>query len=458
MTPVLRNAFTLFGFMLCICDVQLQSAQENIFAGNFLPDQELWLTWLRYGLCGGALILSAVVLSASEEKNLGFRRHGFIFVFLFFFCLITAIRSAMDMRNGLYLLATGSRHIASFALVAMATSLARNFNCVRPLLLGALPAYIFRFIFSTYNFIIGDGVEITGGVRSVALDAGFMIFGIFYLFVGVNKTLKLFAEGKQRAAFGWMVASVILLFLPIASFRRATIVITVGSLILGFLIHSFVNRILLRRILPILAVNVLVAAVSVGMFFATFGPDVAMERIRSFAIHDEGDLSASNASYERDFDYTFDLIKRNPVAGIGFSTAYGISGRDEEMGAMAQFDRVGSEIVLHVGLLELVVRQGIFGILVWLLVFLWIPGFRIYQLRKMGTQVSLIPCLCLAFFFLYANLLTSPPFYNEVRPAIFLGMALGIALCNDPDSLFEAPKLSFGSFKLNRAWVRTQEA
>ncbi len=458
MTPLLRNAFMLFGFLMCLCDVQMQNAQDNLFAGNFLPDQELWLTLFRYGLCCGAVIFSTMALISTRNKNLGFSRNGFIFLFLLAFGVAASIRSAFDVRSGLYLLSTGSRHILTFAIVAMAASVSRNSNCVRPMLMGALPPYIFRFIYSTYNFVMGEGIEITGGIRSVALDAGFMVFGIFYLFIAIQRTASNFEAGKSRAAFGWMLTALVLLFLPIASFRRATIVVTVASVIFGFMIHAYAKRVFLRQLLPILSVNVMVAVVSGVMFFAAFGGDVAMERLRSFALHDEGDLSASNAEYERDFDYTWDLIKRNPILGIGFSNPYGVAGRDDETDTASRFVDSRSEMVLHVGLFELVVRQGIAGILVWITVFIWIPIRRIEELRRTGTDVSLVGCLCIAFFILYANMPTSPPFYNEVRPAIFLGLALGVATAKNPQSLFDKPVTSFIPFRTMRSWLRVQEA
>ena len=450
MTPVLRNAITLLGFCMCLFDVQIQDAQNNIFAGNFMPNQEMWLTWVRYGLCGAALVLSGVLLASSPERNLGARRHGFIFLYLFLFCIVTSIRSAMDMGNGLYLLATGSRHILSFMLVAMASSLSRQYNFARPMLIGALPAYVVRFIYSTYQYVIGEGVEITGGVRSVALDAGFVIFGLFFLFVAVHYAFENLKNGSSRTAFFWIIVSVVLLFFPLASFRRSMIVLTVGSLILGFMIQSYANGHFIRRLLPLSAICVIIAGISAALFISTFGADAAAERFRSFAIHDEGAFADSNGEYERDFDYAEDLIKRNPINGIGFSTPYGLSGRDTQ--GSQEVTGIQGELVLHVGLQELVVRQGIWGALVWLLAFIWVPLRRIQLLRKGDHNVALIPCFTVALFFLIANLPTSPPFYNEIRPAVFLGMAVGVAFTDNPVAVFQPSSAVLA--RARQLWVR----
>ena len=435
MTPVLRNAITMLGFCMCLFDVQIQDAQNNLFAGNFMPNQEMWLTGLRYGLCGAALILSAVLLASSPSRNLGERKHGFIFMFLILFSLITSIRSAMDMGNGLYLLATGSRHILSFILVAMASSLPRQYNFARPMLIGALPAYVVRSIFATYQYIIGEGVEITGGVRSLALDTGFLIFGLFFLYVAVHYAFENLNSGSSRNAFFWILIAIPLLFFPLASFRRSMIVLTVAPLIFGFMIQSYANGNFIRRLLPLTAICAIIAAISAAMFISTFGGDAAIERFRSFAIHDEGAFAGSNGEYERDFDYAADLIKRNPINGIGFSTSYGFAGRDSE--TLQEATGVQGEVVLHVGLQELVARQGIWGALVWLLAFIWIPLRRIQTLRQGDHNVALIPCFTIALFILIANFPTSPPFYNEIRPAVFLGMSMGIAFADDPVAVFQ---------------------
>ena len=450
MTPVLRNAITLLGFCMCLFDVQIQDAQNNFFAGNFMPNQEMWLTWVRYGLCGAALVLAGVLLGSSNERNLGARKHGFIFLYLILFCVITAIRSAMDMGNGLYLLATGARHILAFVLVAMASSLPRQYNFARPMLIGALPAFVVRFVYATYQYIIGEGVEITGGVRSVALDTGFVVFGLFFLFLAVHYAFENLNGGSSRAAFFWILTAIPLLFVPLASFRRSMIVLTVGSLIFGFMIQSYANGHFIRRLLPLTATCVIIAGISAALFISTFGADAAVERFRSFAIHDEGAFAGSNEEYERDFDYAADLIKRNPVVGIGFSTPYGLAGRDSQ--SAQEVTGIQGELVLHVGLQELVVRQGIWGALVWLMAFIWIPLRRIQVLRKGDHTVSLIPCFTLAMFLLIANLPTSPPFYNEIRPAVFLGMALGVAFAENPASIFQP---SFGALtRVRQLWVR----
>ena len=343
----------------------------------------------------------------------------------------------MDMRNGLYLLATGARHILTFVLVAMAASLAGNANFSRPLLMGAIPVFCFRFCYSLYAFSIGEGVEITGGVRSVALDIGVMLFSLAYLFITASKFYEHLQRKQMTQAFAFLVVSVPLLLFPIASFRRSIIVLTVGSLVLGVLLHAFVNRMLLRRLLPVSAAVLVMASISAGMFIALFGADVALERLRSFALHDEGGFSASNEWYEKDSDYAWDLIKHNPVAGIGFSTPYGLTGRDDE--GLQSFDNgTASEIVLHVGMEELVVRQGVYGAAIWLVVFIVAPCRRILELRSIGRPVSLVPCFFISFFIISANLPTSPPFYNEVRTAVFLGLAFGIGFIDNPAAVFDA--------------------
>ena len=452
MTPVLRNAISLFGLMVCLLDVQIQGAETNIFAGNFMPDQAIWLQMVRYGLCGGALVLSAMLVTAAPQKNLGFKRHGFLFLFLIAFCIATGIRSAMDMRNGLYLLATGSRHFLVFTLIAMAASLPAGFNIVRPLLAGAVPAFLMRFCYSLYRFAQGDGVEIIGGVRGVALDTGVMLFAVFFLFITVSKMYEHLERKNATKAFFWFVMSVPLVFFPISSFRRGIIVLTMGSLLIGVLLHAFANRVLLRRLLPITAVSVVTAAIGAATFAGLFGADVAMERLRSFALHDEGGLSASNEWYEQDSDYAFDLIKRNPVAGIGFSNPYGISGRDDD--SISNFDTGGaSEIILHVGMEELVVRQGIFGAAVWLLVFIAAPIRRVFELRSLRKPVSLVGCLSIGFLLIAANLPTAPPFYNEIRTAVFLGLGFGLGFTDDPAAVFGGLKPVTAAIR--RLWTRT---
>jgi O-antigen ligase len=99
-----------------------------------------------------------------------------------------------------------------------------------------------------------------------------------------------------------------------------------------------------------------------------------------------------------------------------------------------------NEVILHVGMLELVVRQGIFGAAVWAIFFIVIPLRHILKLRSLGRPVSLLPCLFLALFLIASNLTTAPPFYNEIRPAVFLGLWLGISFVDDPVTVFGAPQ------------------
>ena len=451
MTPFLRTAIAIYGFALCLLDVQVQQADNNIFAGNFMPDQSLWLQFVRYALCGYGLVVSVLAVISAPKKNVGFKRLGGLFVCLVIFCIATGIRSAMDMRNPLYVFATGSRHILTFALVAMAASLAGRYNMFRPLLMGAIPVFCFRFCYSLYAFGTGEGVEITGGIRSVALDIGVMFFSLAYLFIAISKLYEHAMRKQNTQAFIWFVISVPLLLFPIASFRRSMIVMTVGSLVVGVLLHAFANRMLVRRLLPVMAAIVIMATMSAGMFIALFGADVAVERLRSFALHDEGGFSESNEWYEKDSDYAGDLITRNPVAGIGFSTPYGFAGRDDEN--LQSFDTgKDSEIVLHVGMEELVVRQGIYGAAVWLIVFIIAPLRRVWELRSLGRPVSLIPCLFIAVFLIAANLPTAPPFYNEIRPAVFLGLWFGIGFADDPAAIFDS--LPRATTVLRQIWSR----
>lgn len=43
----------------------------------------------------------------------------------------------------------------------------------------------------------------------------------------------------------------------------------------------------------------------------------------------------------------------------------------------------------------------------------------------------------MALFFLIANIPTSPPFYNEIRSSVFLGIALGFAFTPNPSALLQ---------------------
>lgn len=436
MPTILKNAIVLLGFSMCIIDVQTQEAENNLFAGNFFTNQTLWLALVRYGLCGATIVLAALTIFCAPKLNLGILRHQFVFRILIIFCVITSIRSAIDMGSGIFLFATGPRHILAFALVAMASSLSQEFNFARPLLIGAFPAFLIRFIYATGRYIAGDGFEIAGGVRSVALDTGFTIFGLFYLFIAIDHVFKNIQKRSLLTSSAWIISAIPLLALPIASFRRGMIVLVLGSLTLGLVFHLIISGRFIRRFLPTLTICVAIVGIGVSIFAIIFGKETASERIRSFMVHEDGALAQSNIEYQLDFDYAVALIEKNPFLGIGFSLPYGLSGRDSNINSMVA--DTSNELVLHVGMLELVVRQGIWGGLIWLLAFLWIPIRWININRGTTNSDSLFQCLSMALFFLISNIPTSPPFYNEIRPAVFLGIALGIAFAPNPSALLQS--------------------
>ncbi len=419
---ILNWGFFVMGLLFGLVDIDVFLAEDNFFAHFSFFDTITIANYFKYFF----FVLFSLVGIFYFLKNGLTKNLKIMSLFLLGFILVSEYRLFADNYNFITaFLPFEIRHLMIFMFVAIWVIYGCQDKSFTYFIKGFMVITVGRAAGSVvWYFILGGGFVKIGELRTIAWDGSFLQEILVSVFFLIYFYLK--AESKQVAVkLFYLISTVIVILVIGASFRRFFILKLVTISMAAIVLSLFLQKEALdaKRVLKIFSAITLFIGISLATLIQVFTWDTLVDRVKSLSFEQQlNELAMSNDIYVDDWFTQFDLLRDNGLKGIGFKNRYNvirmidyIVGKDAE-----------EEIGLHTGFYEIIVRMGILGGVLQLLIFLLYPGKCIIDLRGKCNYADAFAASAAISYILYSGLFPfGPNLLCDIKTCFFVGISIG---------------------------------
>ncbi len=427
-------AITL-GILFVVFDSASFEAEGNVFAGGGWTDVYKFTDIYKYILTAAALLLFLMVANEKNKRAIYSRQFWWIAIATAIIVATNAIvHLSSDRGLGLAgVFVTESRNLALIPFVVWTFTNYKTSRMLKVLCKTICIVFIFRFIGNFVVYLTGGGVSIYGQ-SSLLFDGGIVTIGLGMSFLLLDKSADYNRARKKVMAWACRLFAVMPALLAIGSFRRGMIIMTSFVFFSAFLLDAFFRR-SSARLIALLVAGAFAAIFAWIAALGFFGKEAVAERFASISFDTDSSMAASNNFYKDDW-YVFGetLLDKRGIP-IGFRQPYGTGYR------LTDVVVEGQQVVLHVGISEMIVRMGLPG-LFYVIVLLIIPLTLVFSawLSKMQpVSFTQLGCFVLLLFTVFYPF--TPPFYPDVKNCIIVAACLGVLLTRQSPGIFKTKPL-----------------
>jgi len=414
-----RNFFSPYlylGAMLAFFDTQSFNARETFFLGFGFVDPDVFVTYFGY-----FVFIIILLLSVYESfKGINPRCSRIYVLTGVTLVLVGALRLWIDGYGTLSVFGFETRNLSVLVFIPLVMRERYDRRNVTPFFCGLVIGGLIKAFLIWMLFLAKGGVSVLG-VNSIFWDAhSLSILGL----IAVILYYKGFDSWRKRdylTLVVFLILATVVLSVVVGSYRRLPLVRMVGVAILSMLVYRIFERKIWSGLISIGLFCFGLLAVTVIGYLSFFGWHGMLDRLETFSLDvaHQSISRQSNTGYLEDLQSLPIILNNSSYMGVGFRNEYGVYFRSLSL------LNIEADTWLHVGMYELIARQGVISVL-WFFSVFYLAISALRRVRTLRIEPFLVMCygaawgwVVIFFFFPFGGVS-----YPDIRTVIVTGFSL----------------------------------